>query len=218
MTFLLKKLAIACLVALIPLSAQKATAHPHEWVQMRIQMLFNEQGEANGMRFNWLFDEFFTAYALSDYDTVTQQDLDTLLKEILGNIHEFSYMTHIEVAGERIDTQKLFANAIPNKAGMSDIRLQLDFDVPFTTPINVQEKPLRYAIFDSTFYIAMHHFDDDDAVKLIDAPDGCKVTINPADPDPDMAAFAASLDQSQSGGDGLGIHFAEWVDVQCAQS
>lgn len=218
MIFSLKKLAITCLIALTPMATQNATAHPHEWVQMRIQMLFNEEGEANGMRFNWLFDEFFTAYALADYDTVTQEDLNNLLKEILTNIHEFGYMTHIEVAGERLDTKTLFANAIPNKSGMDDIRLQLDFDVPFTKPIKVQETAFRYAIFDPSFYIAMHHFDDDDAVKLINAPDGCKVNINPADPDPDMAAFAASLGQSESGGDGLGIHFAEWVDVQCAQS
>lgn len=218
MTFSLKKLAIACLIALMPITTQKAIAHPHEWVQMRIKILFNEQGEANGLRYNWLFDEFFTAYALSDYDTVTQEDLDNLLQEILGNIHEFGYMTHIELAGERLDTKELFANAIANKAGMDDIRLQLDFDVPFTKPINVQDQPFRYAIFDKTFYIAMHHFDDDNAVTLIGAPDSCKVKINPADPDPDMAAFAASLDQSQSGGDGLGIHFAEWVDVQCVPS
>lgn len=208
----------ASFLAIGAVSTHQASAHPHEWVQMRVEVMFNDKAEATGFRYIWRFDEFFTAYALSDTDNVKQADLDALLKEIAGNVQEVGYLTKLKIANEEIDTAEFFGAAIPNEASIKDIRLELDFTIPFAEPVKVQEKPLRYAIFDPTFYVAMHHFDDDDAVTLTGNKAGCKAIINAADPDPDMSEFAASLDQSQNGGDGLGIHFAEWVDIKCAQT
>lgn len=213
---LLKSTFLAILMGLI--SVPQALTHPHEWVQMRVEVIFNKKAEATGFRYIWRFDEFFTAYALSDTENVKQEDLDALLKEIAGNVEEVGYLTKLKIAGEEVNTIEFFGTAIPNAAAIKDIRLELDFTVPFSKPIKVQEQPLRYAIFDPTFYVAMHHFDDNKAVTLSGKTDGCTALINAADPDPDMSDFAASLDQSESAGDGLGIHFAEWVDIKCARS
>lgn len=202
----------------LALPVKQAAAHPHEWVQMRVEVMFNDKAEATGLRYIWLFDEFFTAYALSDTDNVKQADLDALLAEITSNVQEVGYLTKLKIAGDEVDTVEFLGAAKPNAASIKDIRLELDFTVPFIEPVKVQEKPLRYAIFDPTFYVAMHHFDDDNAVTLSGNSTGCSALVNAADPDPDMSEFAASLDQSQDGGDGLGIHFAEWVDIQCAQT
>lgn len=200
------------------LMAPHAFAHPHEWVQMRIEVIFNDKAEATGFRYVWWFDEFFTAYALSDTENVKQEDLDALLTEIAGNMLEVGYLTKLKIANEEIDTTAFLGKAVPNSASIKDIRLELDFTIPFAAPVKVQEKPLRYAIFDPTFYVAMHHFSDEKAVTLSGNAQGCTALVNAADPDPDMSDFAASLDQSESAGDGLGIHFAEWVDIKCAQS
>ena len=212
------KNAVASLAILLaPLgTATNVWSHPHEFVEMKVIVQFDDQKRVKGFEYTWLFDEFFSAYAIgpadSDRDGVPEQEgLDNLIVEIMGNIHPLDYFT-------KFDTNSLvpeIAQAKPLKASMVGRQLQLNFNVPFKQPVGLSGKSLSYSIYDDEFYIAMNHSIKPDAVVLAGAPEGCKFDLAIPDPDEDVRQFASSLGKTESGGPDLGINFAEWVTISC---
>lgn len=208
---------IALMVATIAMPVHRAAAHPHEFVTMRIVAQFDQAGRAVGLLYNWTFDPFFTAYAVEGQDAnkngqAEQAELDALLREILGNIASIDYFTKFAEAG----VKPKFKPALPLAAEMDDQnQLVITFDVPFAEPVDLTKEPLRYAIYDEEFYIAMTHDPDADPVELVNAPSSCKYDLEEPSPTEDIADFAASLGRDESGGSGLGEHFAEWVTIRC---
>ena len=196
---------------------KKAVAHPHEFVTMRITAQFDENGHVRGLLYNWTFDPFFTAYAVEGEDAnkngkAEQGELDALLKNILGNIESVNYFTAFDGNGVVPE----FGKAIAIASELHDQQLSVTFDLPFTKPVDPKKKMLRYAVYDDEFYIAMTHDPAADAVQLVNAPNGCKFDLQEPDPSEDLAEFAASLGREESTGGGLGVHFAEWVNIKCS--
>ena len=194
----------------------RAIAHPHEFVTMKISVLFDGQANITGLRYKWTFDRLFSAYALEGQDKnkngkAEPDELLALQNEILGNIAEIKFFTRFDKKGVQPD----FAKAKPLGAEMVKREFSMTFEVPFKTPLNVSAKPLRYGVFDDEYYISMLHDDKGKSVQLVGAPSNCKWDMEAPDPDQDMAAFAQSLDKTQSSGGGLGEYFAEWVTISC---
>ena len=44
-----------------------AHAHPHAWIDVKLEILFDTAGNIMGLRETWLFDEFYTEFALQDF-------------------------------------------------------------------------------------------------------------------------------------------------------
>ncbi|MGI9354830.1 MAG: DUF1007 family protein [Rhizobiaceae bacterium] len=215
---MIRLFAVLLFVSLATLtSVKQAVAHPHEFVTMRITAQFDENGHVVGLLYNWTFDPFFTAYAVEGEDAnkngvAEQAELDSLLNNILGNIHGNNYFTAFDGNG----AVPTFKTAIPIASEMSsEQQLVVTFDLPFAQPIDPKKKAIRYAVYDDEFYIAMTHDPDAKAVELVNAPSNCKFDLEEPDPDEDIAEFAASLGKNDSGGSGLGVQFAEWVSITC---
>lgn len=204
-------------VALAVSAAGPAAAHPHEFVTMKIQVAFDKAGRMVGMRYNWTFDEFFSAYAVEPFDEngnreVEQNESDALLADVLKNITEIDYFTKFDENG----TLPELDQAIPVSSSFENRQVTLVFDVPFKKALDVSKKPLRYAIYDEEFYIAMNHVEGDKAVTLAGTATGCSSDISGADPSEEIEAFASSLGRDESGGNQLGAAFAEWVTIKCS--
>ncbi|MFD0916266.1 DUF1007 family protein [Pseudahrensia aquimaris] len=194
-----------------------ARAHPHEFVEMKIGIVFDKAGKAAAMRYWWRFDEFFSAFALETAPTgadgqPTQAGIDAVLVEILGNIHGNAYFTRFD---ENAGPVPPMAKANAGDAVFENRQLTVSFTVPFKEPFALAGKKFAYAIYDKDFYIAMNHSTDADAIEMVGAPKGCEAKIDAADPSEDIASFAASLGRDESAEGDLGIHFAEWVTVSC---
>lgn len=211
---MLRRLIVAAIIACAPAAA---SAHPHEFVTMKVTTLFDAAGAVVGMRYNWLFDEFFSAYALEGQDAnangkAEQSELDALQAEILGNIAKIGYFT----AYDENALVPQVAAAKPVAAALRGRQLDLTFELSFATPVRpTTDKPLRYAIYDDEFYIAMTHDAQADAIVLEGAPAGCTSELTEPDPGEDLQAFASSLGKDDSGGPDLGAAFAEWVSISC---
>ena len=212
---ILQKLSIGVSL-IVGLSSTEALAHPHEFITMQIRAAFDEKGMVAGMRYNWTFDEFFSAYALEGQDkngngTVEQDEMDAVLVEILGNIEGIKYFTVFDKKGVVPALEK----AAPIGTEMKGRQLSITFDIPFKASIDVKEKAFKYAVYDPQFYIAMEHDPDKDGVILANAPKGCSSDIGAPAPSEDIQDFASSLGKDESGGDDLGASFAEWVTISC---
>lgn len=182
-----------------------ASAHPHAWIDVTVDVLFDPAGKVAALRQTWLFDEFYTA------DTVQkgQRDrMDRLVTRILGNLREYDYFTVVTAA----DGAVALGTPTEHSARMRGPRLSMTFTTPLVRPV---APPLTYSVFDPFYYIEMLHADEDGAIRLVDAPADCRARLIPAKPDPKLVAKAAAIDRGGTGGNTLGAQFAETVEIRC---
>ena len=196
--------------------AEAASAHPHASIDVTVEVNFDKAGHVTSLRQTWLFDEFYTSFALEGLprDKAGKPDpkkLNALFIQNIKNLEPYHYYTLVESAGARIAFEKVpdvFTRMVGN-------RIEMTFTLPFSKPLALQRAALRYAIFDPSYYIEMLHIQAANAITLKGAPQGCSFKLEKPEPDPKAVALAYAIDQTQTGGDGLGLNFAEWVTVQC---
>lgn len=173
-------------------------------------MIFDGAGNATGLRETWLFDDFYTAFVF-EKEKPSQAKLDELAATNLAALEKHDYFTRVEAAGKRLG----FAGIAESKSAMREGRIEMSFVLSFASPVKVGKDALRYAIFDPTYYVEMLHQDGKGAVRLENAPASCRHRLAKPQPSSETLAQAYRLDKNQSAGDGLGIHFAEWVSITC---
>ena len=75
-----------------------AQAHPHEWIDLRVRLIFDDDRRLTAVEQSWMFDPFFSAYVL---DELTDQRPDraaiaakaeALGPEMVGNLAHVSSM------------------------------------------------------------------------------------------------------------------------------
>jgi ABC-type uncharacterized transport system substrate-binding protein len=196
-----------------------AEAHPHAWIDLSVDVLFDQQGRAFALRETWLFDDFYTAYALegmtrTGHGPPNEDQLKALLDDNLANLKEYNYFTAVTAGTAKVSLADV---SDASSRFRSDQRLEMTFVVPFAEPVAVQKTGLTYSIFDPTYYIEVLHLETGEATRLIDAPPGCGSVLIKPNPTFEATSLAAALDYTQSGGNGLGALFAEKVTVRCQE-
>ena len=204
------------LAAVALLCAPAAQAHPHAWIDMKVRLLFDKDGNLAKLTQEWLFDDFYSAYATQGVpkDKAGTHDpakLDALSHENLKNLAEYDYFTVVKTELGKVPL-----------AGIGDVstamvgnRLRMTFTVTLKAPVDGRAGPFVYSIYDPTYFVEMLHAKGGDSIRLENAPKGCRAEMEGANPDPQIALLAAGLDKTQSGGDTLGQHFAEKVVIRC---
>jgi len=207
-------LLVSCALALMFSAA--AVAHPHAWIDLSSALVFDAEGRATGISETWLFDEFYTAFAVQgrdrDGDGVPEPDqLGALLAINLGNLREYDYFTRATVDGRALE----LVTARDATSRMVGSRLEMTFFVPFSEPVVMAGHELSFAVYDPIYYIEILHTEIDVAVRMPGAPVTCHASLVPPNPEPQAVALAAALDRTQTAGDGLGALFAETVIIRC---
>jgi len=210
-------LAVAAAMAIVATFASGAArAHPHAWIDVKIKVLFDKKGRVYGLEETWIFDPLYTAFAFDgvkrDKGKAPSQDaVDALAKENLKNIKDYDYLTRVERNGAKV----AYSGTRDLRSSFEKDRLRMTFTLLLKTPLDPAVSPVEYRVFDPTYYIEMLHAESDDAIVLTGAGADCKYTLTPPNPTPDAVGLAASLDKTQSGGNGLGKLFAERVTIRC---
>ena len=199
------------------LTATAANAHPHAWIDMRTALIFDEQGRVGALRVHWTFDEFYTLFATEgmdqDGDGAPDPDQLAALAEVnITNLAAYGYFTYLKVDGESAD----YVPPLLYGTEMVDNRLTLQFTLPLLAPADPRQSDITYAVYDPTYYIQVLHVQDDPVALEGAVPGGCDARIEAPNPTAETISFAASLDQTESGGDALGELFAETVILACS--
>jgi ABC-type uncharacterized transport system substrate-binding protein len=100
--------AFAIAVAALTSADAPACAHPHVWVTLGGQLIFAADGSATGVRYDWAFDDMFSAFALQgikakkagDYP---RQELAPLAEKNVTSLKEYRYFTYAKVNGKKIE-------------------------------------------------------------------------------------------------------------------
>jgi len=203
-------------IAMATSASGPAQAHPHSWIDIKVKVLFDDKGRIYGIEETWVFDPLYTAFALDDPkrkkgQPPSQESIDALARENLKNIKDYDYLTLVENNGAKT----AFAGTRDLKSSLEKDRLRMTFTLLLEKPLDPTVSPVDYLIFDPTYYIEMLHAEDGKAIELMGAGEDCKHTLTPPNPNPDAVGLAASLDKTQTAGDGLGKLFAERVTIRC---
>lgn len=210
---LLPILAAAVLLATGP---RPATAHPHAWIDVKVKVLFDDKHRLYALEETWFFDPLYTAFSLDGLKrgpdgAPDPKAIDALMHENMKNIKVYHYLTEVEQG----DAKATFSGVRDVRGSLHDKRLLLTFTLLLDTPVDAAKGPIDYAVFDPTYYIEMLHVEGGHAIELSGAAPGCSYRLIPPNPNPDAVGLAASLDRTQSSGDGLGKFFAERVTIRC---
>lgn len=209
-------LAILCV-----LSASGADAHPHAWIEMRSDVVFDEAGRITALNLDWTFDSEYTAMAIEGLDTngdgyYSAGELEPLAKENIEALKDYDFFVNAR-AGER---KLAFGEVTEYGQIHNDGILKMHFTLPFAEPVDPRAAEFMYQVYDPTFYIAMDYPDREAVAVIGPMPRGCDIDLKPTPSDAQTDATRRMLaDKDQTWippeGSDFGSLFAQPVVVAC---
>lgn len=164
--------AAACIAAAF---VSPARAHPHVWVTVSSQVVYDAKGAATGIRQAWKFDDMYSVFALEGLPqktkgVFTREELKDLAEVNITNLKESDFFTYAKASGKDV----AFGNVTDYWLDYSNEILTLNFTLPFKTPS--QEKSLAIEVYDPSFFVDFS-FAEKGAITLVDAPARCTAAI-----------------------------------------
>ncbi len=196
------------------LAAGPARAHPHGWIDVQTAVLVDEAGRIAALRQAWLFDELYSAFILDEFEQdglSREAGLARLLEQDVAALAPHDYFTRVEVAGEA----RGFAPVRAAANGVAAGRIWLRFELPLARPVDPAAGEVRYAVFDPTYYIELLHVGADPVQLTGGLAERCEAGIVDPEPPAEIVSLAAMLDRTAASDDGLGAHFAQWIELRC---
>jgi ABC-type uncharacterized transport system substrate-binding protein len=205
-------------LAAVLAAGASACAHPHVWVTMQGALVFAPNGAITGVRYNWTFDDMFSAFATQGIDAKTpgqfsRQDLEPLAKENVDSLKEFGYFTYIKANGKKVELKDPIDYYLDYNT--KDTVLTLHFTLPLKTPVKAKE--LNVEIYDPEYFVDFSFKDTKEPISLVGAPAACKLTVvRPKElevaPGQQLSeAFFNQLNASEN----WGAQFANKISVKC---
>jgi len=196
--------------------AGPARAHPHVWVAVRSEVVFDRDGRILGVRHAWEFDEMYSAFATQglgkDGKPPGREELAPLAKTSAESLAEFEYFTFARQNNVKANfkpPQDFYMEADEKK------NVTLRFFLPLETPYPAR-KPFSFQVYDPTYYVSFG-LEKRNPVTLAHTPAGCSVSL--VEPAPLLATDNQKLSeaffQNMSPGADFGVKLATRAIVAC---
>ena len=207
------------LAATLSLAPAAAFAHPHIFVEARLEVVAGDDGNIQELRNVWRFDEVFSSSVLMDFDKNTNLKLDPdelkeVGKTVRDSLVDYDYYVNMSINGKSVKVNKPDVINVDYKDG----QLLMFFSVVPAEPMTMKGNRLSFGIYDPTLYTSIDFPTDGDMVTIGDAFKGCKRQIVRPDPDQVIAENKNSLTDAffnDPTGTTMSKLFATRVDVQC---
>ena len=193
--------------------AAPAAAHPHVWVTVTSEILYDAKGAATGLRYSWQFDDMYSTFALEGLQSktkgvFTREELAPLAQVNITSLKDSDFFTFAKVGGKDVE----FDDATDYWLEHNKEVLTLKFTLPLKTP--VAAKNLTVEVYDPSYFVDFG-FAEKNAITLIGAPAQCKAAI--AKPKASGAAPGQQLmsDAEARAMSNLGLGFASRITVTC---
>ncbi|TNB49371.1 DUF1007 family protein [Martelella lutilitoris] len=171
----------------------QAFAHPHVFVDARLEVVADANGNVAALQNVWRFDEFFSSSVILDYDTnmdnqLTGDELTEIGETVRQSLADYNYYTQISDNGEDV------ALAMPDviHADMVDGQLLLFFAAKPKKPLPLSGH-LTFGVYDPTMYTAIDFRNDTDLVTEGAAFEQCQTNVLRPDADQILSENADSL-------------------------
>jgi ABC-type uncharacterized transport system substrate-binding protein len=202
-------------------AAAPANAHPHVWIEMRTDVVFDAQGLISAVNVMWTFDDAYAQMALDGLDAdkdgvYSPVELEPLTRENLSSLKDYDFFTVVRFEGAKQPT------GAPRDAGQiySNDKLQLHFQLPLATPVDPKKGEFVVKIYDPEFFIALDYAKDEPVSVVGAMPEGCALVVKPVPTDADVEQTKAMLatkgkDWKPENNEDFGALFAQPVTIQC---
>ncbi|MFG1287210.1 DUF1007 family protein [Xanthobacter versatilis] len=195
------------------LAPRPAQAHPHVWVTMKSELVYDASGRLTGVKQIWTFDDAFSAFALQGMEKQKDGSYgDDVLKPLaevnVTSLKEYNYF----VVGKTATTKLAFKDPVDYFLTYENELLTLHFTLPLEKPV-AAKGTTSLEIYDPTAFVSFS-FNEKDPVKLISAPGGCtQEVISPEPPASGTLneAFFSNLTSAST----YGAQFADKITVKC---
>jgi ABC-type uncharacterized transport system substrate-binding protein len=203
------------------LAAGPVLAHPHVWIETRIEVILDSANQATGVRISWTYDDLYSLYIVGDMGLDPDWD-GKLTPEEAAKLSGFDMKWDAEFAG---DTFVLMRGApLPLSrpaewtASYADGKITSTHLRTFDAPVPVAGDPLIVQAYDPGYYVAYSiPFD-----PVVTGGTGCKAQVFVPDLGKAEQELMAALSEYTPDVDleaefpAVGANFAEEVRVTCA--
>jgi ABC-type uncharacterized transport system substrate-binding protein len=161
---------------MIAICAAEVQAHPHVWVTMPSELIYDADGSVTAIRHHWVFDDMFSAFAVEGLEgkekgKFTREELAPLAKDNFDSFKDAEYFTYVTVDGNPAP----LADPLPDYwFEYKDEILTLNFTLPIKHPAKARE--LKIEIYDPSYYIDFE-LTKEAPVRLIGAPAQCELAV-----------------------------------------
>lgn len=158
----------------------QAKAHPHVFIDAKVELLFADDGRLIAVKDTWLFDKAFSAYAVLGLDKdkdgkFGEEELKELAQDTFDALREYDFFTAVRIDGKTTELGLPSEYHMESRAG----RLSLTFSLPLGQPQRLRGKT-AVEISDRNYFVAFTSTSD--GLILNDAPAGCSYTFFPPRP------------------------------------
>ena len=194
------------------LGAAPAQAHPHVWVTMKADVVYAADGTATGIRHAWTFDDMFSTFATQglaskEKGKFTREELAPLAEVNVTSLKEFDYFTHARQNGKNAELNA----PVDYYLEFNDGLLTLNFTLPFKAPVKAQSVDVE--VYDGTYFVNFS-FAEKEPVRLVGAPQACKLAIARPGEAPAQGKGEAFFNNLTPGSN-FGAQFANKIAVKC---
>jgi ABC-type uncharacterized transport system substrate-binding protein len=206
--------AAACLAAMF-LGAVPAQAHPHVWVTVKAELVY-EGPNVTAVRHVWSFDPAYSAFVTQGLDRnkdgkLSRDELAELAKVNTESLVDYDYFTMVRAGGAK----QAFGTPRDESMSFADGIATLSFVLPLKAP--AAGRTVGVEIFDPTYFVSFTMSEGDDALRLANAPGGCAVNVTrPKAPDAAQQSRLSETFFDQLGpGTNFGAQFANKAVIAC---
>jgi ABC-type uncharacterized transport system substrate-binding protein len=207
---------LAGALCLAPVSA---FAHPHIFVEARLEVVAGPDGNVQELHNIWRFDEVFSSSVLMDFDKNTNLKLDPdelkeVGKTVRDSLVDYDYYVNMTLNGKTIKVNKPDVINVDYKDG----QLLMFFAVTPSEPMPMKGNKLSFGIYDPTLYTSIDFPTDGDMVTIGGGFKTCQNKVVRPDADEVIAENKASLTSAffnDPTGTTMSKLFATRIDSQC---
>ena len=211
-------LAVTCLAAGL---APPASAHPHVWVEMRSDVVFDDSGKVAAINLEWTFDDAYAQMALDGLDTngdgvYSQLELDALTKENMASLKDYGYFVVPRVDGKQV----AIGDVVEFGQIYTGSKLELHMQIPLAAAVDPAKQQFSFKVYDPDFFIAFDYVKDDPVGVVGAQPAQCKPELKTVVVDAEMNQTKQMLatkgtDWTPPSDEDFGGQFASPVHVAC---
>nr|WP_316655827.1 DUF1007 family protein [uncultured Gellertiella sp.] len=195
-----------------------AFAHPHIFVDARLEVVADEKGVITELHNVWRFDEVFSSSVVLDFDkdsnsTLDPDELDEVGKTVRKSLADYSYYTALSQDGKPVKVAPPDVIHVDYRDG----QLLMFFAVKPAVPMPLKGK-LTFGVYDPTLYTSIDFAYDASMVTIGEAFKACKKAVIRPDPDEVIKENQANLTQafySDPTGTNMAKLFATRLEVTC---
>jgi ABC-type uncharacterized transport system substrate-binding protein len=207
------------LAATLSLTPAAAFAHPHIFIEARLEVVAGSDGNVKELQNVWRFDEVFSSSVLMDFDKNANLKLDPdELKDVgntvRGSLADYDYYVNMSLNGKVIKVNKPDVINVDYKDG----QLLMFFKVTPAEPMPMKGNRLSFGIYDPTLYTSIDFPTDGDLVTMGNGFKSCTSKVVRPDPDQVIAENKTSLTDAffhDPAGTTMSKLFATRIDTQC---